>query len=137
MIKEENSTQNKKYDLEERTAKFGEDIIDWVKKLPRNDITKRLIPQLIGASTSIGANYCEADCAESNKDFIHKMSIANKEAKESKHFIRMLGRVCSEQAIEGRKLWKEAHELNFIFMTIVKNAKETEKKKDIDMDKEN
>ena len=70
--------QSKKYDLEERTAKFGEDIIVFCRKLPRDEITKRIIPQLVGAGTAIGSNYCEADCAESNKDFIHKMCIANK-----------------------------------------------------------
>ena len=125
MSKEEKS---KIYDLEERTAKFGEDIIDWIKTLSKNELTFRLIPQLIACSTSIGANYCEADCAESNKDFIHKMSIANKEAKESKHFIRMLSRICPEKASHGRLLWKEAHEINLIFTTIVKNAKQTEEK---------
>lgn len=123
--------KSKNYDLEERTAKFGEDVIEFCKKLPQNDITKRLIPQLVASGTATGANYCEADCAESNKDFIHKMAIANKEAKESKHFIRMLAKACPEYASEGRKLWKEAHELNLIFMTIVKNAKETELKKKI------
>lgn len=122
---------DKKYDLEERTALFGESVIDWVKKFRRDEITKRLISQLIGAATSVGANYCEADCAESNKDFIHKMSIANKEAKESKHFIRMLSKVCPEYAHSGRVLWKEAHELNLILITIVKKAKETEQKKNI------
>jgi len=114
----------KKYDLEERTAKFGEDIIIFCKKLPRNDITRRLIPQLVGAGTGVGANYNEADCAESNKDFIHKMAIANKEAKESKHFLRMAAKACPEHACEARKLWKEAHELNLIFTTIIKNSKE-------------
>ena len=117
----------KKYDLEERTASFGENIIDFTKKLPRNDITRRIIPQLIGAGTSVGSNYCEADCAESNKDFIHKMAISNKEAKESKHFLRMAARACPEHASEGRKLWKEAHELNLIFTTIIKKAKEKNK----------
>lgn len=121
----------KYYDLEERTAKFGEDIIDWIKKIPRNDITKRLIPQCIGAVTSIGANYCEADCAESNKDFIHKMSIANKEIKESKHFIRMLSKACPEHTQEGRQRWKEGHELNLIFTSIILKAKDTEKKKSL------
>ena len=124
--------EKKIYDIEERSAKFGEDVIDWVKKLPSNDITKRLIPQAVGAATSIGSNYCEADCAESNKDFIHKMSIANKEAKESKHFIRMLSKACSEQIFEGRRLWKEAHELNLILTTIIKKAKKTEESKESD-----
>ena len=121
--------KQKIYNLEERTAKFGENTIDWIKQFPRDDITKRLISQLSGSSTSVGANYCEADCAESNKDFIHKMSIANKEAKESKHFIRMLSRACPEHSQKGRLLWKEAQELNLIFITIIKNSKETEQKK--------
>ncbi|MBU1179710.1 four helix bundle protein [Patescibacteria group bacterium] len=112
-----------KYDLEERTAKFGETIIDFAKKIPRNEITQRLIPQLIGASTSVGANYCEADCAESSKDFIHKMAIANKEIKESKHFIRMMAKACPELALEARVLWKEARELNLIFISIINNTK--------------
>ncbi len=109
--------------MEERTAKFGEAVIIFSKKLPHNDITKRIIPQLIGAATSVGANYCEADCSESNKDFIHKISIANKEAKEPKHFLRMVSVACEEYVDEGRILWKEAHELNLIFVTIIKNAK--------------
>jgi four helix bundle protein len=127
-----NEILQRKYDLEERTAKFGEAVIDWVKKLPVNDITRRLIPQLVAAATSIGSNYCEADCAESNKDFIHKMSIANKEAKESKHHIRMLSRACPGQVAEGRKLWKEGHELNLIFTTIIYKAQQTEKNKTIE-----
>ena len=126
------SDKKKIYDIEERSARFGEEVIDWVGKLPRNDITNRLISQLVASATSIGANYCEADCAESNKDFIHKMSIANKEAKEAKHFIRMLSRACPIHAAEGRRLWKEAHELNLILVTIVRKAKETEEKKKIE-----
>ena len=127
-----NDKKNKIYDLEERTAKFGEDIIEFAKKLPRNAITQRIIPQLVAAGTAVGSNYCEADCAESNKDFIHKMAIANKEAKESKHFLRMASKACPEYTSESRKLWKEGHELNLIFLTIIKHAKETEKKKEIE-----
>jgi four helix bundle protein len=115
---------NKRYDLEERTAKFGENVIMFAKLLPQNGITLRIVPQLIGAATSIGANYCEADCSESNKDFIHKMSIANKEAKESKHFLRMASKESEEHLDKGRILWQEAHELNLIFTTIIKKAKE-------------
>ena len=119
----------KNYDLEERTAKFGEAVIVFCRKLPKDEITRRIIPQLVGCATAVGANYCEADCAESNKDFIHKMAIANKEAKESKHFLRMSSKACPEYRDEARILWKEAHELNLIFMTIVKKAKETEDKR--------
>ncbi|MEA3447901.1 MAG: four helix bundle protein [Bacteroidota bacterium] len=62
-----NKTNNKKWDLEERTAKFGEDIIIFCKKVPRNPITIPLITQLVKAGTSVGANYDEADDAESKK----------------------------------------------------------------------
>lgn len=126
-----NNKNPKKYDLEERTAGFGEDVIEFAQKLPKNGITQRIIPQLVGAGTAVGSNYCEADCAESNRDFIHKMAIANKEAKESKHFLRMAAKASPEYAAEARKLWKEAHELNLIFTTIIKRAKETEERKKI------
>ena len=118
-----NNENKKKYDLEERTAKFGENVIDFCKKMSKNDITKRIIPQLIAAATAVGSNYCEADCAESAKDFVHKMAIANKEAKESKHFVRMSVRICPELSAEGRELWKEAYELNMIFTTIINKTK--------------
>ena len=124
-----NGGNSKKYDLEERTAKFGENVIALVKKVPINKITERIIPQLVGSGTGVGSNYCEADCAESNKDFIHKMCIANKEAKESKHFLRMSAVAFPEVASEARDLWKEAHELNLIFTTIIRKARETEDKK--------
>ena len=114
---------NKKYDLEERTARFGESIIEFCQKLPRNEITQRIIPQLVGCGTAVGSNYCEADCAESNKDFIHKMAIANKESKESKYFLRMVSKACPKYSEQSRFLWKEAYELNLIFTTIIKKRK--------------
>ena len=64
-----NKTHSKKCDLEERTAKFGENIIRFCKKIPKNPITIPLISQLVKAGTSVGSNYCEADDAESKKDF--------------------------------------------------------------------
>ena len=83
-------------------------------------------------ATSVGANYCETDCAESNKDFIYKMNIANKECKEAKHYLRMIAKAVDGLAVEVRVLWKEAHELNLIFTTIIKKAKITEDKKKLD-----
>ena len=69
---------NKKWDLEERTAVFGEKIILFCRKISVDPITAPLITQLVKAGTSIGANYCEADDAESKKDFKHKIrSIKN------------------------------------------------------------
>ncbi|TSC75654.1 MAG: Uncharacterized protein G01um101431_1207 [Parcubacteria group bacterium Gr01-1014_31] len=71
-----------KYDLEERTQKFGEDIIEFAKVIPRNIITIPLISQLVSAGISIGANYCEATGASSRKDFRNKIFICKKEAQE-------------------------------------------------------
>jgi four helix bundle protein len=74
---------------------------------------------MIKSGTSIGANYCEADDAESKKDFKHKISICKKEAREAKHFLRMIEVAVPELKEETRKLWQEAKELNLIFNSIV------------------
>lgn len=113
----------KKFDLEERTAKFGEDIIEFAKKMPKNLITNPIISQLIRSGTSVGANYCEADCAETKKDFEHKIGISKKESRESKHWLRMSAKASPENKEDARKLWKEANELNLIFISIVKKSK--------------
>ncbi len=110
--------KNSKYDLEERTAKFGEDIIKFCKKIPRGPITDPLVTQLVKAGTSVGANYCEADDAESKMDFRHKIGICKKESREAKHFIRMIVIAISELKEEARPLWQEAKELNLIFNSI-------------------
>ena len=105
------------------TAKFGEDIIEFSKTIQKNYITKSLINQLIRSATSVGANYCEADRAETKKDFEHKIGICKKESKETKHWLRMLGKAEAKHIIKCRQLWKEANELSLIFITIVKNSK--------------
>jgi hypothetical protein len=66
---DEDSSGAPKYDLEERTAQFGEAVIDFVRTIPQGPVTNRLIDQLVGCGTSIGANYCEADDAVSRKEF--------------------------------------------------------------------
>jgi len=113
----------KVYNLEERTAKFGEDIIDFVKPLKRNEVNRPLIGQIVRSATSIGANYMEADGAESKKDFIHKIALCKKESKETKHWLRMITK--ANPQIDCRNLSKEAHELALIFSSIIlsKNKK--------------
>ena len=118
-----NINNNKKWDLEERTAKFGENIILFCKKVTRNPITIPLITQLVKAGTSVGANYCEADDAESKKDFRHKIGIVKKESRESKHFIRMIVVAVQKLKEDGKPLWQEAKELNLIFNSIYKKVK--------------
>ena len=104
-----------KYDLEERTAKFGENIIRFCNKIPKTSITIPLITQLIRAGTSVGANYCEADDAESKSDFRHKIGIVKKECRESKHFIRMIVTAVPELKEEARFLWQVAEEVELNF----------------------
>jgi four helix bundle protein len=106
------------YDLEERTALFGEEIIRFAKKIPVSSVTNRLIDQLVGAGTSVGANYCEADDAVSKKDFRHKISICKREARESKFFLRMVATAVPELRDEAKILWQEAKELHLIFAKI-------------------
>jgi len=118
-----NGKEDKIYDLEERTAKFGEDIIEFVKKAPKDIITIPLVEQLIKAGTSVGSNYCEADCAESRKDFEHKLGVSKKEAKETKHWLRMIAKAVPESKEEARKLWRESNELQRIFIAIIKKSR--------------
>lgn len=114
-------TQN--YDLEERTAKFGESIIIFCGSIKQNVITKPLISQLVRSGTSVGANYMEANGASSKKDFRNKIYICKKEAQETKHWLRMIS-VCElDKKDEARKLWKECQELTLIFGKIVSSLK--------------
>jgi four helix bundle protein len=106
------------YDLGERTARFGETVITFAKKVPQNAITLPLVSQLVRSGTSVGANYCEADEAVSKKDFRHKIGICKKEARETKHWLRMIAAAAEETRTNGRTLWREAHELHMIFASI-------------------
>ena len=99
-----NPNDKKKYDLEQRTAQFGEAIIELVKTFPKDPINNTLISQIVRAGTSIGANYMEADGAESRKDFQHKISICKKEAKETKHWLRMIAKANPSRQDDCQKL---------------------------------
>ena len=106
------------FDLAERTALFGEAIIRFAKKIPQNPVNNRLISQLVGAGTSVGANYCEADDGVSNKDFKNKIGICRKEAREAKFFLRMVASAEPDLKTDARRLWREARELHLIFCAI-------------------
>jgi len=113
-------TNPKVYDLEERTATFGEAVIRYVRTLKRDAITTPLLNQVVRSATSIGANYLEADDAESTKDFRHKISLCRKESKETKHWLRMIAAASPEQREQLKPLWQEAKELNLIFGAILR-----------------
>jgi four helix bundle protein len=106
------------FDLEERTAVFGEAVVRFAKTIPKNPVTAPLISQLVRAGTSVGANYCEADDAVSKKDFKNKIGTCRKEARETKLWFRMIAAAEPELKSEARKLWQEAKELHLIFAAI-------------------
>ena len=115
-------TQNN-YDLEERTAKFGENIIKFSRIIKQDIITKPIISQIIRSGTSIGANYCEANGASSKKDFKNKIHICKKEAQETQHWLRMISTAVPNQKQDARKLWRETQELILIFGKIISSIK--------------
>ena len=115
-------TSNKKYDLRERTAKFGETIISLAKRITENSVTRPLISQLVRAGTSVGANYCEADDASTKKDFLYKIGTCRRESKESKHWLRMITTAIPYLENEAKLLLCEAQELNLIFSAIINRS---------------
>ncbi|HRZ95362.1 MAG TPA: four helix bundle protein [Candidatus Moranbacteria bacterium] len=109
-----------KFDLEERTSKFGSEIVRFCKKQEKDLLMKPIINQLIRSGTSVGANYCEANNASSRKDFRNKIFICKKEAQETKYWLRISSDYLNEsQREKARKLWKECQELTMIFQKIV------------------
>ena len=106
-----NTSARHPFDLEERTAIFGERIVRFSKEVPRNPTNNRLIDQLVGAGTSIGANFCEANDCVSKKDFRYIVKRCIKEAKETRFFLRMIASSETPLAETARALYREATEL--------------------------
>ena len=115
-----------KYDLEERTAKFGEKVIDFCKTIEQTPITKHLVSQFIRSTTSVGANYMEANAASSRRDFANKIYLCKKEAQETKHWLRMLARALPEKKTEIKALWQECQELTLIFQKITSSLRKNQ-----------
>ena len=106
------------YDLEERTALLGEAVIDFARSLKETAITRPLISQIVRSATSVGANYIEADDAVSRKEFLLKIGTCRKEARETKHWIRMIVKASPAHREAATSLWREANELHLIFSKI-------------------
>jgi four helix bundle protein len=120
------------YDLEERTAKFGEEVIEFCRNAKRDPIILPVLTQLVRSATSIGANYMEANGASSQKDFANKIYISKKESQETKHWLRMLASYYPTEKEKLRNFWQEAQEFTLIFHKIVstiniKNSLKSEK----------
>jgi len=105
--------------LLERTLRFSEELITLIGKLPKNLVNLEISRQVLRSGTSIGANYREACEAESSKDFVHKIRIIIKEARETKYWLKLLLKNNPELSDKIIRLGKECVELIRIFSTIV------------------
>lgn len=108
----------RRFDLSERTAVFGEQVIRFVKSILRDEITRPLISQLVRSATSIGANYAEADDSGPRKEFFHRISLCQRESRETMHWLRMIVAAEPNCRDAARVLWSESNELNRIFAAI-------------------
>lgn len=111
-----------KFDLEERTTEFAKRIIRLCKALPKNIINNNLIDQIIRSAGSIGANYREANDALGRKDFIHKVKISRKEAKETLHWLELIKEANPEFKSRMHLLVNEACELRNILSVIIQKT---------------
>lgn len=117
-----NDSDQPKYDLAERTAVLGEQVIELCLELPATPVTSPLINQLVRAGTSVGANYSEADEAESKRDFRHKIALCQMESRETKHWCRVLSKALPAFKNQLRDRWTEAYALNLIFAQIIRTT---------------
>jgi four helix bundle protein len=113
----------KEFDLERRTTEFAKAVIEACKTLPANPINNRLISQVVGASGSVGANYREANDALGKNDFLQRMRIARREAKESLHWLELIITANSNSSTIIQPLVKEAEELKKILSVIITKTK--------------
>src|SRR4029077_2670893 len=116
-----NKFRTKQYDLEDRTFNFAKDVRAFVKKIPKAVANIEDTKQVVRAFGSIGANYIEANESLSKKDFVMRIKICRKEAKESRYWLRLIdgGNDSTAQKYRG-DLIQEATELTSIFGAIVR-----------------
>ncbi len=114
----------KVYDLEERTFQFSKNVRLFIKTLPKTIANIEDGKQVIRASGSVGANYREANEALSKKDFVMRIKISRKEAKESSYWLRLINETNDlENADDALYLIQEANELKKIFSAILEKSK--------------
>lgn len=119
----ESSITNNKYDIHERALEFAARVAKFVNKLPKNTVTFVYGKQLAEASGSIGANIEEADGTLSKKDFIHKIGIGRREARESRYWLRLIKKaelvIDKDMQKENDWLINEAREIMLILSSII------------------
>ena len=102
--------------IADRLEALGADIVALVRELPQDRVGKHVADQLLRAGTSGGSNYEEARSAESKRDFIHKLSIAAKEMRESRYWLGLVSRTEDDLRARALELREEATELVAILM---------------------
>ncbi|HZY10483.1 MAG TPA: four helix bundle protein [Bacteroidota bacterium] len=113
---------DKYYDLEERTLRFTKQVVEFLKQVPNTLENTEFSKQLIRSSSSVGANYIEANESLGKKDFLMRVRICKKESKETKYWIELL--TCPDGLDNKRKtLIQEAIELMKIFGAILEKSK--------------
>ena len=116
-----NRKNDTKYDLEERTFKFAKNVIEYVRDLPKGIAYSEVGKQLVRSAGSVGANYIEANESLSKKDFIMRVKISKKEAKESHYWLKLSTPSKSNESFKT-KLMCECEELMKIFGAIIRNT---------------
>ena len=114
-----------KFDLEERTVRFAQDVRRSSRKLLDSPISSGDVRQLLRSSGSVGANYIEANEAVSKRDFLHRLKIARKEAKESGFWLQLLIDLNPESEERLQKLFQESKELRNILTAIILKSGQT------------
>ncbi|MBP9818252.1 four helix bundle protein [Candidatus Shapirobacteria bacterium] len=114
---------DKKFDLVQRVENLGKQVVSLAKIIPKNVVTIPLINQFVRSGTSIGANYCEADDAESENDYIHKVGIAKKEARETQYWLKMLVEACPDLKEKAIVVYQESKEINLIMNAIIRKLR--------------
>lgn len=126
-MKSANPTSNTgpKYDLEERLLDFAVDVIRFVEKMHKTDAGRHVSGQVMRAATAPMAHHGEAQAAESNKDFIHKMRVAHKELRETSRWLKVSCRVpLTNDITENKRLHQETDELIRIFFASIRTAQQ-------------
>lgn len=114
---------SKRYDLEDRTLNFAKQVIEFLNKLPKTLANMEISKQLVRSAGSVGANYIEANESLSKKDFIMRIKICRKEAKESRYWLKLVSCNNKESEEEQKNLIQEAAELMKIFGAILERSK--------------
>jgi four helix bundle protein len=115
----ETSKNKHAFDLEARTTEFAKRVVRLCRSLPKDSINNRLTGQAVGSAGSVGANYREANDALGKKDFVHRLKIARKEAKEVIHWFELIEEANPEFASRMKDIKQEASELKNILSSII------------------